>query len=164
MQDDGIYVTFAPMVAGICWRILGHRADAEEAVQETFLKALELSEREPVRNWPGLLRRLATTSALARLRGRRNSVNAEETELLSREQSPQERLERKELQTRLRDAMAKLPPRDAEVFCLRYLESLSHEEIVHALEIPYASVTSAIYRARTRLEAEFADLRIEDRR
>ena len=164
MPDDRVYVTFAPMVAGICWRILGHQADAEDAVQETFLKALELAEREPVRNWPGLLRRLATTSALARLRGRRHSVNAEETELRSREQTPEESLERKELHARLRDAIAKLPPRDAEVFCLRYLESLSHEDIVQTLDIPYASVTSAIYRARKRLEAEFADLKIEDRR
>jgi RNA polymerase sigma factor (sigma-70 family) len=63
----------------------------------------------------------------------------------------------------LRAAVAKLPPRDAEAFCLRYLENLSHEEIVQALEVPYASVTSALYRARKRLEAEFADLRIEDR-
>ena len=163
MQDDRLYVTFAPMVAGICWRILGHQADAEDAVQETFLKACQWAERETIRNWPGLLRRLATTSALARLRGRRRSVNAEETELLSREQSPGEILERKELQTRLREAIAKLPPREAEVFCLRYLESLSHEEIVQTLDIPYTAVTSAIYRARKRLEAEVADLRIEDR-
>lgn len=163
MPDDSLYVTFAPMVAGICWRILGHRADAEDAVQETFLKACEVSGREPVRNWPGLLRRLATTTALGRLRSRRKG-NPDVEELLSREHSPPEALEQKELQARLREAIAKLPPRDAEVFCLRYLENLSHEDIVQALELPYASVTSAIYRARKRLEAEFADLKIEDRR
>jgi RNA polymerase sigma-70 factor (ECF subfamily) len=162
MPDEQVYVAFAPMVAGICWRILGHRADAEDAVQETFLKACELSEKEPVRHWPGLLRRLATTTALARLR-RRGFVSFEGEELQSREPSPLEVLEQKELKARLRAAVAKLPPRDAEAFCLRYLENLSHEEIVQALEVPYASVTSALYRARKRLEAEFADLRIEDR-
>lgn len=164
MHDEGIYATFAPMVAGICWRILGHRADAEDAMQETFLKALGLSERETIRHWPGLFRRLATTSALAKLRTRGRLVNLEGSELISREQTPVESLERKELHARLREAIAKLPPRDAEVFCLRYLENLSHDDIALSLEIPYASVTSAIYRARKRLEAEFADLRIEDRR
>ncbi len=163
MHDEGIYATFAPLVAGICWRILGHRADAEDAVQETFLKAYELSEKEPIRHWPGLLRRIATTLALAKLRGRR-IVQSDVEELPSQEDSPEKSLERKELEIRLREAIAKLPPRDAEVFCLRYLENLSHEDIAIVLEIPYASVTSAIYRAKKRLEAEFADLRIEDRR
>lgn len=162
MPDDTVYVTFAPLVAGICWRILGHRADAEDAIQETFLKAFELEEREPVRHWPGLLRRLATTSALARLRSRR-SGDSDVEDLISREQTPVDALEHKELKSRLREAIAKLPPRDAEVFCLRYLENLNHDEIVQALDIPYDAVTSAIYRARKRLEAEFADLKIEDR-
>jgi DNA-directed RNA polymerase specialized sigma24 family protein len=40
---------------------------------------------------------------------------------------------------------------------------LSHDEIGQSLGIPYDAVTSAIYRARKRLEAEFADLRIENR-
>jgi RNA polymerase sigma-70 factor, ECF subfamily len=164
MQDDAMYVTHAPMVAGICWRILGHQADAEDAVQETFLQACRLARKEPIRNWPGLLRRLATTCALARLRNRRPAVSHVE-ELVSREESPVETLERQELGAQLRTAIANLPPRDAEVFCLRYLENLSHEEIVQTLNLPYAAVTSAIYRARKRLEAEFADARIdEDRR
>lgn len=164
MQDDAAYVNHGPMVAGICWRILGHRADAEDAMQETFLKACELSAKEPVRNWGGLLRRLATTSALARLRQRRAAVASNVGEFISRERSPAEALEREELQAQLRTAIAKLPPRDAEVFCLRYLENLSHEEIVETLNLPYAAVTSAIYRARKRLEAEFADLRTEEGR
>jgi RNA polymerase sigma-70 factor (ECF subfamily) len=163
MADETLYATFAPLVAGICWRILGHRADAEEAMQDAFLQAFELSRKEPVRNWPGLLRRLATTSALAKLRGRRHFATSDESELISRDQSPLEQMERQELREKLRNAVAKLPPRDAEVFCLRYLESLNHEEIVQALDIPYASVTSALYRARKRLEAEFADLKVEDR-
>ena len=165
MQDDSIYVTFRPLVVGICWRILGHRADAEDAMQETFLQAYELSAKEPIHNWPGLLRRLATTCALARLRKRRPAIDPNVDQLLSQEATPAEQLERAELYARLRAAIANLPPRDAEVFCLRYLENLSHEEIVEALNLPYAAVTSAIYRAKKRLESEFADARTpEDRR
>jgi RNA polymerase sigma-70 factor, ECF subfamily len=164
MQDDTMYDTYGPMVAGICWRILGHRADAEDAVQETFLQACQLAGKEPIHNWPGLLRRLATTCSLARLRKRRRPATSIVDDLLSPEASPVEALERRELYDRVRSAIANLPPRDAEVFCLRYLESLSHEEIVEALKLPYAAVTSAIYRAKKRLEAAFADLRIEEDR
>jgi RNA polymerase sigma-70 factor (ECF subfamily) len=163
MQDDSLYATHGPMVAGICWRILGHRADAEDAMQDTFLQACQLAARESIHNWPGLLRRLATTCALARLRKRRSTSPFVE-ELVSREESPIESLQRKELHARLRTAIANLPPREAEVFCLRYLENLSHEEIVLTLHLPYAAVTSAIYRARKRLETVFADVRIEEDR
>ena len=41
------------------YRLLGNRADADECFQEVFLAALEVSRREPVRDWGALLRRLA---------------------------------------------------------------------------------------------------------
>ncbi len=161
MHDETIYVQYGRVVAGICWRILGHQADAEDAVQETFLQALQLAKREPIRNWPGLLRRLATTCALARLRKRRPS-SGDVADCQSRDASPVEAAERRELEDRLRTAIANLPPREAEVFCLRYFENLTHDEIRRTLNVPYASVTTAIYRARRRLEAEFADILSED--
>lgn len=150
------------MVTAICWRILGREADAEDAMQDTFLKAYELSAKEPVRNWGGLLRRLATTTALARLRLRGRAMHSNVSDLPSREHSPADDLERQELEDRLRLGIANLPPRDAEVFCLRYLESLSHQEIAESLDLAYPAVTSAIYRARRRLEAEFADIRTDE--
>jgi DNA-directed RNA polymerase specialized sigma24 family protein len=52
------------------YRILGDRADAEDCYQETFLAALEVSRHEAVRSWPALLRRLATTKSVERLRQR----------------------------------------------------------------------------------------------
>ena len=48
-----------PMVFGTAWRVLGHVADCEDVVQEVFLQAHCLRQKEAVRNWPGLLRWLA---------------------------------------------------------------------------------------------------------
>ena len=53
------------MVFGTAWRVLGHAADCEDVVQEVFLEAHKLQQSQPVRNWPGLLRKLATYRALA---------------------------------------------------------------------------------------------------
>lgn len=165
MHDESIYATHGPLVAGICWRILGHHADAEEAVQEAFLQAFQFGQRQTIRNWGGLLRRLATTCALAKLRQRRNGESANVTELVSQEETPGKSLERQELQVQLRNALAKLPSREAEVFCLRYLENLELEEITQTLNVPYAAVTSAVYRAKKRLALVFTDAPLdEDRR
>ncbi|MCA9071909.1 MAG: sigma-70 family RNA polymerase sigma factor, partial [Planctomycetaceae bacterium] len=147
-----------PMVAGICWRILGHQADAEDAVQEAFLQAVQLAQKQSIQNWGGLLRRLATTCALAKLRQRRCGESSSLAGLISQENPPGEILERKELLEQLRDAIAKLPTREAEVFCLRYLEDLELEEITQTLNVPYAAVTSAIYRAKKRLALEFTEV------
>src|SRR5580765_4314417 len=51
-------------------RLLTQEADAADCFQRTFLAAVELAQRESVRHWPALLRRLATARALEQLRER----------------------------------------------------------------------------------------------
>src|SRR6478736_6162024 len=51
-------------------RLLTQEADAADCFQRTFLAAVELAQRETVRHWPALLRRLATARALEQLRER----------------------------------------------------------------------------------------------
>lgn len=65
---DALVEEHGPLVVGISWRILGNAADVEDNVQEVFLAAWRFQESQKVEHWRGLLRRLATTSALARLR------------------------------------------------------------------------------------------------
>ena len=49
-------------------RIVREPADADDCMQEAFLDAVELSRRQVVRDWGPLLRRIATSRALDRLR------------------------------------------------------------------------------------------------
>ena len=51
-------------------RLLNNEADASDCFQRTFIAALELQRTEVVRNWPALLKRLATARALDHLRQR----------------------------------------------------------------------------------------------
>jgi len=51
------------MVVRISWRILGRGGDVEDSVQEGFFEAFRLHRRETVRQWGGLLRRLAAVVA-----------------------------------------------------------------------------------------------------
>ncbi|HJT77746.1 MAG TPA: sigma-70 family RNA polymerase sigma factor, partial [Gemmataceae bacterium] len=59
-----------PLVWQTVYQLVRREADAADCFQNTFLAALELSRRQTIRHWPALLKRVATTQALNRLRQR----------------------------------------------------------------------------------------------
>jgi RNA polymerase sigma-70 factor (ECF subfamily) len=149
---NGIVRTHGPTVFGLAWRILGHAADAEDVVQDVFLQAHQLQRTQRVRCWPAFLRRLTACRALDRLRTRRTTLPLDGLALYSPEQEPDAVLLGRELAERLRDSLAQLPPREASVFCLRYFEELSYQQIAEALQIQVGAVSAALHKARGRLE------------
>lgn len=145
-----------PDVRRTVYRLVGDHADAWDCVQETFLEAVRIDRREPVRNWPALLRRVATARALDLLRARarqrsRRGTEAEPADAISREAGPSCRAEANELAKRLRDAVGRLPRRQAEVFCLACFDELTAEEIGQEMGISPAATRMALSRARQRL-------------
>jgi RNA polymerase sigma-70 factor (ECF subfamily) len=150
------------MVVRVSWRILGHNADVEDNVQEVFCQAFQFESRETVRHWGGLLRRLATLGALARLRRRRCESSFDESVQPSREPLPEESVIAGELEARLRVAVAGLPDREGAVFSLRYFEGLELSEIAATLRINYSAAATALSRARAKLEAVFSETAVED--
>ena len=139
------------------YRLVGNHADAWDCVQEVFLEAVKIDRREPVRNWPALLRHLATVRALDLLRSRyrqRNRVGSdlEQVQAASREPNPSSNAEASELAERLRVAVGQLPRRQAQVFCLTCFEQMSSEEIAARLGISPTAVRMLLCRARRRLQ------------
>ena len=116
-----------PMVWRTVHRLVNHEADAADCFQRTFMSALELSQIEAIRNWPGLLKRLATARALDCLRQRQREWNRWTT---LRDRLPIDRktmepvlaAETSELADHLRQALSELDDRQAQVFCLACLE------------------------------------------
>lgn len=150
-----IVADYGPLVWRTCYRLLGHDADAEDCYQETFVTALGLAERETVRHWAGLLRRVATTRALDRLRRRQRLAGREthlEYEPDGGEAGPVESVERDELVGRLREALTELPEGQARIFCLRFLEEMSYREIGKQLGMTTSAVGVQIHRARVKLK------------
>ena len=145
-----------PAVWRTAYRLLANRADADECFQEAFVDALELARRQDIRNWGGLLRRLATARSIDRLRQRRRSriqesvKEWERLELEAPTASPPP--EDAELSTRLRAALASIPPKQAQVFCLYALEEWNHQEIAVEMAISVNAVGVLLHRARKRLQ------------
>ena len=153
---ESIVEEYRPLVWQAAYRVLGNEADAADCFHEAFIPALEVARREQVRNWAALLRRLATTRALDRLRQRRRraahfDVMPEEMPLEGDDPEPFEMVEATELSERLRTALAHLPEQQGQVFCLRFLENQSYREIARQLEIKSSAVGVLLHRARSRL-------------
>jgi RNA polymerase sigma-70 factor, ECF subfamily len=153
-----------PLVVRISWRILGRAPDVEDNVQEVFLEAYRLQAKEPIRHWRGLLRRLATLGAIARLRRRRSDVPLDDLVPLDPAELPEQAASRRELEDKIRAAIAALPDREGASFALRYLEGLELSEIAQSLGITYSAAATAICRARAKLQRLFAEDVVEDAR
>lgn len=155
-----------PLVWQTAYRLLGNHADAADCFQETFLAALEVSRRQHVRSISGLLVRLATMRAVDGLRrkdrreryltGRRGRQDADDTA------DPSGDAQTREVVGRLREAIAQLPPQEANVFCLRYLNDMSYRQIARELNMKINAVGVALHRARARLREALGAVRTEE--
>ena len=76
-----------------------------------------------------------------------------------RGEQPDQVHEAAELRAWLRQAIAGLPPRAAEVFALHHLEGLHNKEIAQALGLSRVAVAVTLHRARYRLQQEFRAMR-----
>jgi len=143
--------------------ITQNREDAEDAMQEAFLKAFEhLREFQGNSRFYTWLVRIAVNQALMKLRKRRpNVVSLDEEvdtgeDMMPREvedwgPSPEQRYEQTELSGILSNVIGELDPPFRVVFQLRDIEELSTEETAEALGLSVPAVKSRLLRARLKL-------------
>ena len=73
-------------------------------------------------------------------------------EVLFADPGPERRQGSRELARRLREAMTRLSPRQAEIFAMRYFEGLGNLEISKMLGATQTSIAVILHRARHRLQ------------
>ncbi len=138
--------------------LLGNEHDAEDATQETFLRAYaalgRYDERNTFRSW--LYRILVNQCrTLGRQRGRRERRFVHDPEAIDRAVAPAERADA-ELRRALNEALAGLPPRLKEAFLLKYGEGLEYAEIARITGAGISALKMRVKRAaegvRPRLE------------
>ena len=146
------------------YRITGNAMDAEDVLQTVFTRLLRREEQPDLSERAGsYLHRAAVNAALdlMRRRKRARSVDLDEVgdQLIdTKEPGPERARGSQELKTRLREAMSRLSPRQAEIFTLRYIEGLGNLEISKMLGASQTSIAVLLHRARHRLQKELGSL------
>lgn len=144
--------------------ITQNREDAEDVLQETFLKAYEhLDQFQGNSKFYTWIVRIAVNQALMKLRRRKTdkSVSLDETidtgedtivrEIAAWDENPEQKFSREELGGVLDTAIQSLEPLYRSVFVLRDMEELSTEETAEALNLSVPAVKSRLLRARLQL-------------
>ena len=155
---DLVVREYGPVVWATAWRLLAREADAADCFQNTFVSAVELETAEPIRNWPAVLKRLATARALELLRTRyraaaRSHSLPDEAPLDPTALDPLRAASGVELADALRAALTELDPVQAEVFCLICLEGLPNADAAGVLGITPNHAGVLLHRARTALRS-----------
>jgi len=148
----------------LAMHITQNREDAEDVLQESFLKAYEhLDQFQGQSKFYTWIVRIAVNQALMKLRKRKSdrSVSLDDTidtgednitrEIAAWDENPEQRYSREELQGILTSAIDGLAPIYRAVFVLRDIDGLSTEEAAEALELSVPAVKSRLLRARLQL-------------
>ncbi len=144
--------------------ITQNREDAEDVLQETFLKAYEhLDQFQGAARFYTWIVRIAVNQALMKLRKRKSdrTVSMDEEidtgedtvvrEIAGWDENPEQQFSREEMTSILNTAVDGLPPIYRAVFVLRDVDELSTEETAEALNLSIPAVKSRLLRARLQL-------------
>jgi RNA polymerase sigma-70 factor (ECF subfamily) len=144
-------------VYNLTYRMLGNAPEAEDAAQETFLRAYtRLGTYQPGRKFSNWILSIASHHCIDRLRRRRFTwLSVEDNPavgwLTSDEPRPDEAALRSERAEEIRGLLQYLPPNYRSPLILRYWHDLSYKEIGETLNLSEAAVKSRLHRARAKL-------------
>jgi RNA polymerase sigma-70 factor (ECF subfamily) len=142
---------YQAVVFALCFRMMGHRQDAEDVAQETFLRALRgingFDPDRPVRPWLLGIAANRCRTALVR-RGRRPALTESVAEFVDHRPGLSDP---DDLAGELARALERLRPEYRMVFSLYHEQSLAYEEIAGALGRPVGTVKTWLHRARAEL-------------
>lgn len=161
---DAIYSAHRERVIRAAYRVTGNSQDAEDVLQTVFMRLARREGGSPLSDSPaGYLHRAAVNASLDIVRSRRSAkatpLDDVEAGLSDhREASPERHQASGEIRDRVRQALANMSPKAAEMFALRYFEGYGNHEIAKMLGASRSTVNVILHRTREKLKEEIQDL------
>ena len=151
---EQVYLAHGGRLKSIAYRILGNRPDAEDAVQETFLKLYRGVEafhaQSSIGTW---LCRILINACHDVARKRKGEAAPEAAEKAA---GPKNLLP---LKVALNQALERIHPRHRMVFLLFEVEGLRHAEIAAILEVPQGTSKAWLFEAKKELKRMLTETR-----
>ena len=174
-QGDGdafraLVETHARAAFGLAFRLTRDERDAEDVVQESFLRAYrQLGRFESRANFGTWLHRIVVNCAMDALRARHGRHHEREGApiedlpdvVASPDPSPEQLARSAEIQRRVEGSMETLTAQERVAFALRHYEGRSIEEIGRTLGVQKSAAKHAVFRAVRKLRAALEPLRRE---
>lgn len=142
-------------VFNLCYRMLGNANDAEDASQETFLRAYKALHRYDLnRSFLTWILSIASHYCIDQIRKRRfttYSIDNEETPWIEPRDplpTPEAVLGISEREKHVKELLNDLSPKDRAAVVLRYWYDYSYDEIAETLSLTNSAVKSRLHRAR----------------
>jgi len=138
-------------------RVLGNREDAEEALQDAFLRAYRSLDKFRLQSsFATWLYRIIFNVCSTRLRRRSSDIRTGSLESIEESvdiDRPDLQLESMELHEIVQRGIEEMPTVYAGVFSLFFVQELSYEEIAEVTDLPLNTVKTRLFRARRMLRA-----------
>ena len=167
---EELYAEYQPRLRGFAYRLAGNVHDADDLVQETFVRALPALDRLDPETVDLTAYLFATTKNLFLKqveRGKRAEPTAEVPEPdvpTAIEDDPERRAMLRRQQQEVRVANARLDPRQRLVLALCELEERSYAEIGELVGLKENAVAQLVFRARERLRTELRLVQVDPER
>jgi RNA polymerase sigma factor (sigma-70 family) len=165
-EPDGVravYREYGGLVFAVALKALGSRDLAEEATQQTFVKAWRAAEGfDAARQLGPWLATIARRTAIDIHRREARRPTSRLDEVAPADPSVVELpvgVERSFEVAEVRAAIDALPPEEREIVRLQHLEELTHTEVAERLGVPVGTVKSRSFRAHRRLASMLGHLR-----
>jgi len=155
------YDQYVRMVYGVCFRMTSNKEEAEDAVQDVFIKVFNsinsFREDSKLSTW---IYRIAVNICINKSR-RKKAINflsldfweeeKGENEMAADSLTPREEIEKSEIQKIVQGAINTLPAKQKTAVILSRYEELSYKEISKIMGVSLSSVESLLFRAKENL-------------
>ena len=144
-------------VFSLCYRMLGNSKEAEDAAQESFLRAYRYLKRyDTNRSFATWLLSIASHYCIDQMRKRRLdtvSTDALPAEIIADHNAPnpEHEFRSREKEAMIQNLLNTLKPTDRAAIILRYWYQYSEIEIAESLKLSVSAVKSRLFRARQAL-------------
>ncbi len=151
-----LVTNYQQSVYWVCYRMLGNQAEAEDASQEAFVKAVtHLHTFDTTRPFKPWLLRIASNECLDRLRRRKPIVSLDGLGedgawewQAGQSPNPEACVIKQEREAQVRAALDELSPIDRNIVTLFYWQGFSYAEISEATDLSMSAIKSRLFRAR----------------